>query len=197
MPSIQSVANILKETGERASLGIPDDFVKWCEALKKSADTFAEIIEALTDTDEYNRETRRIKEERDSESEDMYWNDIQRKLPELNDYSSLSQALLDGFDELSIQQLQGIKREWPTYTRTNCEFRENYDRGIRVATHYRPGYVIWVYETIDQRNLTARKFEGVISSLNVVRSILKSWMLDRVSIEDVAHKHTWLQEVKS
>jgi hypothetical protein len=196
IPTIQSIANILKETGERAAYGIPDDFVKWCEAITKSADDFSEVIEALLDTDDYNRETRKIDDEkRDTESEERHWKYVQGQLPELKAYTNLNEALLNGFDNPSIQQLKELESKWPSYSRTNSEFIKQYYRGIRIATHYQPGYIIRLFETIDQRNLTARQHEGVTSSLNEAYIILRSWMLDRATIENVISEHLWLKEV--
>ncbi|MEO8610335.1 MAG: hypothetical protein ABI690_20740 [Chloroflexota bacterium] len=197
IPSIQGIAGILKEAGERVSFGIPDDFVKWCDAILKSAEDFSEVIEALLDTDDYNRETRRLNDEKHDKFEEMHWNNILGQLPELKVHSSLSEALLSEFDDSSIEQLREFEYKWPTSGRTMSEFQKRYDRGVRVGTHYQPGYIVWVYETIDQRNLTARKYEGITSSLNEARIILRSWMIDRISIEEIAHKYAWLQEVKS
>lgn len=193
---ITGYAKLLKSIALRNIEELPDDYSKWCEQIIEAANNFADEIDGVFDTNENNRETRRVKQEaRDNEFALRLWQHNQKNLAELKNYDSLKAALFDRLDQISITQLTPLEHSFPPHHLSTVEFGRPWDRRIRIGIHYQPGYIIHLSRTTDKRNLKSESFEGITSSIDEACVILKEWILNSVSFDTILQNYSWFKEV--
>lgn len=181
---------------ERKPSELPDDFGTWCEKVAESVEELQDLIDALTDW-KHRSILQQERAERDKEFGEMLWESSQKGLSELEDYTSLRDALEKTANRLNLSLLMAnIKIDdsfWHpgsgvTFLGANRQARIGTQRG----DHTYLGYAITLKWLVDKRNLEWHENKSIAPTLEEVIMVLHLWLVKEQDLQIIWQKHSWM-----
>jgi len=183
---------------ERKPSELPDDFGMWCQNVTESLEELRDLIDGMTD-----RKHRSIlKEERanrDREFGEMLWKDAQQGLSELQNYTSLREAVEKTASRLELSlytpEIKIDDSFWHPGSAVNFFGKDRraligaqksqYDR------HYL-GYAVTLSWLKDYRNMEWQEQKGITPSLEEAVTVLHLWLIKGQDLQKIRQDYPWM-----
>lgn len=198
LSTIKGYSQLLIDPEEET--GLQGEHLQWCKEIYEAASKLIDGIEGLTDTDEWNRETRlRDREKHEQELQEKLWGDAQGGLTELEMFPSLIEAIVQTAKLLNLTfpdtLLQSAHNHLGLYwLRVPGRYAHvGTQAGTVAGKHKYLGYTLLLNKNPDKRNKVEwEQYQGTTRSLEESCYVLYRWLVEQWSPEVMKQQHPWL-----
>jgi len=199
LPRAEMILDLVKE---RKAQEMPDDFEDRCAEVLQQIKMLQDLVEGLTDRQ--HRDVSRQQHERemklaDRASHEQWWRRLQSKLPELQPYENIVQAIAQTAQRLVVPWDDNIREKNhknADYTFVTLMGAERKVRvGIQVTTYKETGffYFVKLEWLADQRNLDWREYTSLTHSLEDAIVVTSRWMFEQWTLAQIQKNYVWTQ----